>query len=118
MKLFLSTTLVISSIALVGCVKTIDSNSNTASINQVTGAAIYTLEDVAAHATEDDCWTVVNDTVYDITSLIATHPTPNVTLGCGIDGTDLFVGTNPEGKDHSEEAQAKIAEYEIGEFAK
>lgn len=117
MKLFLSTTLVISSIVFAGCVKTIDSNSDTPSINQVTGATIYTLEDVAAHATETDCWTVVNDTVYDITSLIATHPTPNVTLGCGIDGTGLFVGTDPEGKDHSEEAQAKMVEYEIGEFA-
>lgn len=52
----------------------------------------YTLADVASHATESDCWTAINGSVYDLTTWIGRHPGgPGPIKGlCGIDGTDGF----------------------------
>jgi cytochrome b involved in lipid metabolism len=36
--------------------------------------AVYAMEDVAAHATRDDCWIVVGDGVYDVTEFMEIHP--------------------------------------------
>lgn len=52
----------------------------------------YTLADVALHATEGDCWSIVNGTVYDLTSWISRHPggaRPIVNM-CGKDGSANF----------------------------
>ena len=35
---------------------------------------MYTLADVAAHRTEDDCWMVIHGLVFDVTSLVPSHP--------------------------------------------
>jgi len=35
---------------------------------------VLTLSEVAAHASEDDCWLVVHGKVYDVTSFLAAHP--------------------------------------------
>jgi len=37
-------------------------------------SASYTLQDVAKHATEKDCWVVVNDQVLDVTKFLPDHP--------------------------------------------
>ncbi|HEY5713742.1 MAG TPA: cytochrome b5-like heme/steroid binding domain-containing protein [Candidatus Gracilibacteria bacterium] len=52
----------------------------------------YTLEDVALHSTQEDCWSVINDGVYDLTSFVSRHPggVKNILRICGIDGSDLF----------------------------
>jgi cytochrome b involved in lipid metabolism len=36
--------------------------------------SVFTLEEVAAHATADDCWIVAHGIVYDVTDYIALHP--------------------------------------------
>lgn len=36
-----------------------------------------TVEEIKKHDREDDCWIVVNDTVWDITDFIPTHPGGN-----------------------------------------
>ena len=52
----------------------------------------YTLADVASHASESDCWTAINGSVYDLTTWIGRHPGgPGPIKGlCGIDGTEGF----------------------------
>lgn len=53
----------------------------------------YTLEDVAMHSTEDDCWTTINGSVYDLTSYIPRHPgSDNILSACGVDATSYFSG--------------------------
>ncbi len=52
---------------------------------------LYTQEEVAMHNTAGDCWTIINDVVYDLTSFISSHPGGEEILrACGIDGSSLF----------------------------
>lgn len=51
----------------------------------------YTLEDVAQHNSELDCWTVVDGRVYNISPFIAQHPGGRKILkAMGIDGSEIF----------------------------
>ena len=54
--------------------------------------ALLTVEEVSKHAEQQDCWTVVEGTVYDLTSYIASHPGGEVVLTdlCGKDGSAAF----------------------------
>lgn len=75
---------------------------------------LYSLNDVALHANEDDCWTAVNGQVFDITEYIPNHPAGNSILqGCGIDGTEIFE-KKPNGEPHSEKAVETLNNYLIG----
>ena len=54
-------------------------------------AVFYSLEDVAKHNKEDDCWTVYEGRVYDITQYAKVHPGQRkIYLGKGKDCTELF----------------------------
>jgi len=55
----------------------------------------YTLEDVAKHGANTDCWTAVDGTVYDLTAYGPDHKTNDIYRLCGIDGTDLFRAQHP-----------------------
>lgn len=76
-----------------------------------TGSA-YTLDDVAKHATKDDCWTAIDGVVYDLTKFVSAHPGgDDKIIGlCGKDGTDDFNGQH--GSD--DQAKGKLASFEIG----
>jgi cytochrome b involved in lipid metabolism len=51
----------------------------------------YTIEEVAKHDSEIDCWTVVNDKIYNITPFLKTHPGGmKIMKAAGKDGTDIF----------------------------
>lgn len=55
-----------------------------------------TMEEVAQHNKVNDCWTVINSKVYDITAYIQYHPGGRVILkGAGKDGTALFQKYHP-----------------------
>jgi cytochrome b involved in lipid metabolism len=54
-----------------------------------------TIQEVAQHSSEDDCWTVVDETVYDVTAYAPNHPqrgwgASSVYRMCGIDATQLY----------------------------
>jgi hypothetical protein len=52
----------------------------------------YTLEEIAAHATKENCWSAIGGSVYDLTTWVSRHPGGEKSiLGlCGIDGTERF----------------------------
>jgi hypothetical protein len=54
--------------------------------------ATYTLADVAIHNSQADCWTLVFDKVYNITTYIKNHPggASSISKICGKDGTAIF----------------------------
>jgi cytochrome b involved in lipid metabolism len=57
-------------------------------------ATTYTMDDVKAHATAADCWSVVDGTVYNLTTWEGQHPGgQQVIVGmCGTDGTAAYKG--------------------------
>ncbi|MFZ3012048.1 MAG: cytochrome b5-like heme/steroid binding domain-containing protein [Minisyncoccia bacterium] len=54
----------------------------------------YTASEVALHASENSCWSIVNKSVYNLTSYISRHPggAKKILRICGIDGTSAFEG--------------------------
>lgn len=77
-----------------------------------------TLDTVAEHGSEDDCWLVVEGTVYDVTEYITSHPGGSAILqGCGTDATEMFNSRPGSGTSHSETARAMLPDYEVGPLA-
>jgi hypothetical protein len=82
----------------------------------------FTAEQVAEHNTEDDCWTIVDGNVYDLTSYIPQHPGgSDILLACGTDGSRLFNERTTEdgqevgsGSPHSSSAAKSLEKLKIG----
>ena len=99
------------------------SNADSQEIGSVTSIAFktandtsYTLADVAKHNTRTDCWTIVNEFVYNITPYVNSHPGGSSAISkiCGVNGTSIF--NNIHG---GSPTQANIlAGYKIGVLAK
>jgi cytochrome b involved in lipid metabolism len=79
---------------------------------------VYTLADVAEHATLDDCWMAIEGKVYDFTGYIPDHPTPPFVMEqwCGKEATE-GMRTKGYGRDHSAAAWAMMAPYQVGTLA-
>ena len=56
-----------------------------------------TLSELALHNTPQDCWTVIQGRVYDISHYLPYHPGGRTQLlrGKGIDATELFMKVHP-----------------------
>lgn len=74
-----------------------------------------TMQEVTAHATADDCWTVVDGLVYDLTSWIDQHPggAGPIEALCGVDGTQAFRGMHGTEPAPNE----ALAGFELGPLA-
>lgn len=82
----------------------------------------FTKEEIAKHSTPTDCWTIIDGTIYNITSYIARHEGGKEILrACGTDATSLFksrqtndgkvIGT---GTPHSDMAESRLNQLKIG----
>lgn len=58
------------------------------------GNLTLSMDEVRRHATPEDCWTVVEGTVYDMTTFIARHPAGGNDIAdmCGKDASEDFAG--------------------------
>jgi len=74
---------------------------------------VYSLEEVAKHTTQEDCWLIVDGKVYDTTKYLEDHPGGvDVMLeSSGRDATEDF-----EDVGHSKNAIKIMEQYYIGEF--
>lgn len=77
-----------------------------------TTAKTYSLAEIKTHNTKASCWTVVNGSVYDVTSWISKHPGGQmaITSMCGIDASAAFNGQ------HGGQARpvSELASFKIG----
>ncbi|XP_065022116.1 cytochrome b5-like [Musa acuminata AAA Group] len=74
---------------------------------------VYTLAEVSAHNSANDCWLVIDGKVYDVTKFLDDHPGGDEVLvsSTGKDATDDF-----EDVGHSTAARAMLDEYYVGEI--
>lgn len=84
----------------------------------------FSQNQVNAHSSAEDCWTIIANKVYDITSYINRHPGGDeIVRACGTDSTDMFkTRTTKEGKPvgsgqpHSDNAVEQLRSFYIGEL--
>ncbi|CAD6186647.1 unnamed protein product [Caenorhabditis auriculariae] len=76
-------------------------------------AQVYSRCEVSMHCTEDDCWIIVANVVYDITPFLGRHPGGFEILleFAGCDATQAF-----EDVGHSTKARMMLANFKVGEL--
>lgn len=83
---------------------------------------VYAVEEVKDHNSAEDCWTIINGNVYDITSYVSRHPGGDEILrACGEDATTFFTQRQDEsgnpvgsGEPHSSSATSQLEQFKIG----
>ncbi len=72
----------------------------------------YTMDEIKTHNSSTDCWLVINNNVYNVTSFIPKHPGgKDILKGCGKDATSLF---NGEDEHQEKNASSYLPDYLIG----
>ncbi|KAJ4726722.1 Cytochrome b5 [Melia azedarach] len=73
----------------------------------------YTLEEVSKHDRAQDCWIIISNKVYDVTSFMYKHPGGRGALiyVAGTDATESF-----EQVGHSEDAKGEMSHLYIGDL--
>ncbi|MFA6523172.1 MAG: cytochrome b5-like heme/steroid binding domain-containing protein [Candidatus Peribacteraceae bacterium] len=102
-------------LALTGCSKPANPTVSAGSSSSAS-LPVLTMEDVAKHASAQDCYTVVGDNVYDVSAFTSKHPggPDKIIALCGKDGTDPF--TRKHGT--FQKAIDTLATLRIGTLAK
>ena len=79
---------------------------------------LYSLDEIAQHASVDSCWMAIEGRVYDISDYLPRHPTPASVLlpWCGREATE-GMRTKGYGRNHSPAAWALLDDYAIGAMA-
>jgi len=87
------------------------------SLNSVSTVQL-TAAEVAKHNTASDCWMIINNKIYDVTSYMNSHPggTGTIAEGCGKDGTQLFDTKGGTGNSHSATADSILGSFYIGDL--
>ncbi|KAJ3698500.1 hypothetical protein LUZ61_002205 [Rhynchospora tenuis] len=76
------------------------------------GTTYYTKEQVSKHNTRTDCWIIVKDKVYDVTSYVEEHPGADAILNnAGRDSTEGFYGPQ-----HATRVFDMVDEFYIGDL--
>jgi len=77
---------------------------------------VYTFAQVQSHGTAQDCWTIVNGGVYNLTGFIGRHEGGSkVIIGlCGIDGSAAYNGQHGGNQGGENEPARALARYRIG----
>lgn len=76
---------------------------------------LYTLAEVARHATPTDCWMAIDGSVYDFSAYLPRHPSEPELIEpwCGREASEAY-RTKTLGRPHSQRATALMAGYRVG----
>lgn len=78
---------------------------------------ILSIAELAKHNSASNCWLLINGKIYDVTSFLYQHPGNAGTIlpTCGTDATVAYdTKGRPNGRPHSANANAMLADYFIG----
>ena len=75
----------------------------------------YSMDEIAKHASREDCWLLIDGNVYDVTKFVPMHKGKDAILfGCGKDATEMF-NNRPNGSgSHSSMARSIMKKFAIG----
>ncbi len=98
--------------------------SSDKSENEQENITQFTSTEVSQHSSADDCWTIIDGKVYDITTYVPRHPGGNeIQLACGTDGSSLFNNRTTAGGEkigsgtpHNSNAASQLSSLQIGEL--
>lgn len=97
--------------------KATNNSTSTKSASTNTPTQAYTIDDVAKHSSVGNCWLIINNNVYDVSSYLGQHPGGASTIipYCGKEATHAF-DTQDRGSrgGHSRSASNMLADYQIG----
>lgn len=95
---------------------TLDKNNAVEELTKPTPSETpLTFATVAAHNQASDCWLVIKDQVYDVTTYVSQHPGGETILkGCGKEATQMFELVNK----HRGQAQNLLTQYLLGPIQK
>jgi cytochrome b involved in lipid metabolism len=93
-----------------------DQNATSAT-NQSSQSLSLSLSEIAKHSTPSDCWLLISNKVYNVSSFIAAHPGGSGTIipNCGKDSTQAY-NTKGGNSSHSANATAMLRDYYIGDL--
>lgn len=79
---------------------------------------IISPEELAKHASQENCWMAIRGSVYDLTAYLPEHPSrPDlIQPWCGKEATVAY-NTKTKGRQHSTYADELLAKYRIGTLA-
>lgn len=85
---------------------------------------VLDMAEISKHNKSSDCFILVNNKVYDITSYFGMHPggNPKMSATCGTDATIAYATRDPNAKSggskikHSSSAQNMLTDYYIGDL--
>ncbi len=85
------------------------------SINNQNQTSLLSLAEIAKHNSASDCWLLINNNIYNITSFLSAHPggAGAIIPYCGKEATQAF-NTKDIGQPHSGGAASMLASYYIG----
>ena len=84
--------------------------------SQETTKTVFTLSEVNKHATENDCWIIINTVVYNVSSYNQNHPGGSLRAYCGKDATQGYDNKSGRGS-HSSRANALLVDMAIGNIS-
>ena len=85
----------------------------------VTGSTTISAQEVAMHNSPDDCWIIVSNKVYDVSSYVKLHPGGSATITpyCGEEATRAFETKDlGRGEDHSGFAYSHLDSLYVGDL--
>jgi len=75
--------------------------------------SILNVENVSIHNTQEDCWTIINGKVYDISDFVSIYMGDlEIVELCGIDGSNMFKNKSGDNK----VAKNTLENYYIGDL--
>jgi cytochrome b involved in lipid metabolism/glutamine amidotransferase PdxT len=104
-------------------VAAVDAAGNTSAqstaVSKTTAAVTYTAAQIATYNTQTNCWIIISNKIYSVSSFMSAHPggTPVIVMYCGKDATTAFTTNGTNMHKHSTTATAMLPSYYVGDLA-